>query len=161
MRRISLMLLFVLLCCLLAACGGSATPAPVPDAAVSAVEPAVSASASSGQQAVSLVMNRDSYTLVDAEAGFTVQNDTGATAYVVLFPQLEKQDGETWTLLDTGGVGCSPPLAVEKEWTDCLPFSWYGDRMTPGTYRLSYRVVAEGSNEELYSISATFTLADA
>lgn len=151
-------LLPLLLCALLtlAACAATdntgstctAAPDPVPDPAPETDQ---------SPESICTAERPDFQLTIDQpEAGaerltFTIVNNSGADAQILLIPTLERAtaegDWETVPFIDQiGFCGTLNPLpAGEKDWAEDLAFLWGG--LPGGEYRLSYTVTDSGGRE--------------
>lgn len=73
----------------------------------------------------------------DDAIGYTIENTTGHSVYVVFAPRLERWTDGVWEWVPGSGFGCGMPDPVDETYSDSLPLEWFSG-LTEGVYRLSY-----------------------
>lgn len=73
----------------------------------------------------------------DGAIGYTIENTTGHSVYVVFAPRLERWADGTWEWVPGSGFGCGMPDPVDETYSDSLPLERFSG-LTEGIYRLTY-----------------------
>lgn len=109
------------------------------------------------KQSLELLLPDNSYSLYSNVIPYSIVNDTGKHAEVLLIPILEKETDSGWEKLAPEGVGfCGTPDPVDTQREGELPLEWYASSLTVGRYRLSFEVVE--SSQKIETVSAVFEL---
>lgn len=100
-----------------------------------------------------LVFSGDPVTPEAGRLSFTIRNNTGADAQILLIPRLERQDGDGgWEevpfLERAGFCGMADPLPAEGRECTIEPFELWGV-LEDGTYRLGYEVTGSDGVQTL------------
>lgn len=110
-------------------------------------------------QSIYLDIPNDMHFLQEDGVPYRIINNTGETQYVRLIPILEKETANGWEKIKPVDVGfCGTPDAINTEWQDLLPFSWYGSALQPGRYQLSFELISENQDVQTPFLSDVFAL---
>lgn len=108
-------------------------------------------------QGLELLLPDERYSMYSNVIPYTIVNNTGKNAEVLLIPILEMETDNGWEKLAPEGVGfCGTPDTVDTQREGELPLEWYASSLTVGRYRLSFEVVE--SNPKIETVSAVFEL---
>lgn len=113
------------------------------------------------EETLALVMERESFPLDAAQAGYTVQVPAGKQYSVVLAPQLERQTDQGWEYVECDASFCGTPDQLEESYEGFIELGWYPN-LPAGTYRLSFQAWEgfDWDQEHAQYISATFDLTE-
>lgn len=96
----------------------------------------------------------------DDAIGYTIENTTGHSVYVVFAPRLERWTDDAWEWVPCSVGFCGMPDPVDETCSDSLPLEWFPG-LTEGVYRLTYTLYDSDTTHLLsdeLAFSACFSL---
>lgn len=168
MSRYGLLIGFILLCVMFSGCtknNNSTAPTAEPTPSLINYEERIPPSAgtdiiSEKEEAVRLVVKKESYTMQDGEIEYSIINQTGKDMEVLLIPKLEIYKSGIWTEVKCDGGFCGVKDLLPDRIDTAVELAWY-PQLESGRYRLSFTVTQEINGQKLDKIvSDEFSFTD-
>jgi len=108
---------------------------------------------SSIDDTIYLEISEDTYSLQDTAVTYSIINNTGGIAYVVLAPLLERKTESGWETVEPTDVGfCGTPDGIDRQWDGELLLDWYAGSLVAGEYQLNFNMVDSSENFDVTTV---------